>query len=116
MKDRIITVRLTAEDHERLKRAAVQSGCKDADVVRAALQGAKVISVETLAAIQMEINKIGVNLNQVARHLNADPSDATAIARARVLLIDLQEYIRGLYGGDQNQQVLPEHVGGNSEG
>lgn len=63
---------LTEDEHEELKRRAEESGLTiQAYLYKMAFQGYIIkIDFEELAKLRNEINKIGININQIARKTN----------------------------------------------
>jgi hypothetical protein len=101
-----LTVRLTAADARGLRAAAAEMTLTPnawaAAVVRRRLRGRPTFTrpdVMSLIAIQTELRRVGVNVNQIARALN------TAVLEGRVLdvelayLDDLRAEIRGHMAG-----------------
>jgi len=101
-----LTVRLTAEDARGLAATATETGLTPnawaAAVVRRRLRGRPTFvrpDVISLIAIQTELRRVGVNVNQIARAMN------TAVVEGRVLelelryLDDLRAEIRGHMAG-----------------
>jgi hypothetical protein len=86
-----LTVRLTAEDARGLATAATEIGLTPnawaAAVVRRRLHGRPTFTrpdMVSLLAIQTELRRVGVNVNQIARALN------TAVLEGRVLDLELR--------------------------
>ena len=76
-KEKRITIRLTEDEYERILSEADSSNLSIAEYVRCQLKNGKVITryevvtdKETKAKLAEEYHKIGVNLNQIAHHLN----------------------------------------------
>jgi len=71
-----ITIRVSEEEREQLKKTAEAEGMTLSDYVRSRLTGVKprrkpkTEEVEELRKLAYEIHKIGVNINQIARAMN----------------------------------------------
>ena len=91
-KSKFLSVRLTAEEREHLDRLARESGLSLSNVIR---------STETrqrqpaeINDLYREINRIGVNINQIARSVNAgiatrqDAKEALFLLRQVYLLME----------------------------
>jgi hypothetical protein len=85
-----LTVRLTAEDARGLTAAAAETGLTPnawaAAVIRHRLHGRPTFTrpdVMSLIAIQTELRRVGVNVNQIARAIN------TSVVEGRVLDLEL---------------------------
>jgi hypothetical protein len=64
-------IRVTDADYAKLKSDAEKTGLKFAEHVRQLLVKGKSVNTDALAAVRKEINKIGVNMNQLAHQANA---------------------------------------------
>ena len=77
---------MTTEELEELKLKASRAGVTASDLIRKAIRKAAVVPPEELRAIRREVNRIGVNLNQVARALNRAPAGMNCLKVYEVLL------------------------------
>ncbi len=73
--DKRLEVRLTADELERLHQQAKKANRSLSRLlVKSALENSKVLTVEELEEVQQlrhEVRRVGINLNQIARSLNA---------------------------------------------
>jgi predicted DNA-binding protein len=70
-KNKIISLRLTQAEYERLKKLADQTGWSVSELIRNEISGKKKITGKgDIKRLLYEINKIGHNLNQIAKHVN----------------------------------------------
>ena len=91
-----IKIRLTDEEHERLKE--LQQGNELATWMRTTcLNIGAAQQAKTDPQILRELNKIGVNMNQIARAVNSHRADYSAIHQALSQISDqLDEIIKTL--------------------
>ena len=91
-----IKIRLTDEEHERLKE--LQQGNELATWMRTTcLNIGAAQQAKTDPQILRELNKIGVNMNQIARAVNSHRADYSAIQQALSQISDqLDEIIKTL--------------------
>lgn len=80
-KEEFITVRLSKGERARLDKMCKKSGLKISPLIRQLLLGAKITPrpPEIAQELYVEINRIGNNINQIARSVNAGiatPEDA----------------------------------------
>jgi mobilization protein MobC len=101
-----LTVRLSQADGLGLAAAAAEAGLTRnawaAAVVRRRVRGAPTFSrpeVLTLIAIQAELRRIGVNVNQIARALNTAVLEGPVLALELDSLEDFRTEIRGHLAG-----------------
>ena len=95
-----ITLRLTEEEHSWLEGMAVNTRKTQADYARTAMIGCPIVVKQTRELpfeVIHELNRIGVNLNQMARKLNATgqrSSDVSAVLDRLNALLDstLEDY------------------------
>ena len=90
-KEYFLSVRLTKEEREHLKRLADESGLTMSGAVRACVAG-----TEIRQRPPSEINRIGNNINQIARSVNAGIANAEDARQALFLLrkvYDLMEAV-----------------------
>ncbi len=64
-------IRVSESDYAKLKADAMKTGLKFTEHVRQILTTGRSINTDALALIRKEINKIGVNCNQIAHQANA---------------------------------------------
>ena len=65
-----ITVRLSESDYELLQEKVKKSGLSQAEFLRRAIFNAKIISTNGIVKFIPELNKIGANINQIAKRCN----------------------------------------------
>ena len=65
-----ITVRLSESDYELLREKVKKSGLSQAEFLRRAIFNAKIISANGIVKFIPELNKIGANINQIAKRCN----------------------------------------------
>ena len=80
-KSKFLSVRLTAEEREHLDRLARESGLSLSNVIRSCINRTEIRQRQPaeINDLYREINRIGVNINQIARSVNAGiakPDDA----------------------------------------
>jgi len=80
-KDAFLSVRMTAEERGRLDALCLESGLPVSSFIRSCLTGVKIRPREPteIKELYVEINRIGNNINQIARSVNAGiatPEDA----------------------------------------
>lgn len=94
-----LNLRLTQGERATLEAKAAAAGVPPSDYARRVALGGRLAIVQTKAAdpqLVLALNRIGVNLNQIARAINVhsgfSPADLSQIlARLNQLLDDLQE-------------------------
>ena len=72
-KSKFLSVRLTAEEREHLDRLAKESGLSLSNVIRSCINRTEIRQRQPaeINDLYREINRIGVNINQIARSVNA---------------------------------------------
>ena len=72
-KSKFLSVRLTAEEREHLDRLAKESGLSLSNVIRSCINRTEIRQRQPaeINDLYKEINRIGVNINQIARSVNA---------------------------------------------
>ena len=94
---RIVQFRLTEADYDRLKREADKAGIVPNECARVKATGKAMTIRQTQEipfAVTYELNRIGVNLNQIARRLHmTDEYDPTALTAACERLNELLQII-----------------------
>ena len=65
-----ITVRLNESDYELLREKVKKSGLSQAEFLRRAIFNSKIISANGIVKFIPELNKIGANINQIAKRCN----------------------------------------------
>jgi hypothetical protein len=83
-------IRVTERDYQRLKREAEATGLKFTDHIRQLLTTGKAVSSDRLAEVRREINKIGVNINQIAHRANEHGYDDSIYIDALGILDELK--------------------------
>ena len=97
-KEHFLSVRLTKEEREHLKRLADESGLTMSDAVRACVAGTEIRQrpPSEIKDLYTEVNRIGNNINQIARSVNAGIANAEDARQALFLLrkvYDLMEAV-----------------------
>ena len=88
-KSKFLSVRLTVEEREHLDRLARESGLSLSNVIRSCINRTEIRQRQPA-----EINRIGVNINQIARSVNAgiatrqDAKEALFLLRQVYLLME----------------------------
>lgn len=104
---RIIGVRVTQETYDKISRAAESERLTVPSYVREFLIQAPGIrsrrrplaDVAALAALTAELNRIGGNINQIARAINqGDTPEGAWLRDALVCLLDTMKRVRGAMG------------------
>ena len=90
---RVVPVRLSEEQYERLKRVCDKTGLTASDIIRSALDGVhlKERPHSDIGKLYTEINHIGNNINQIARKMNAGLSIKSDVQEAMFLLRKVYE-------------------------
>ena len=77
MKEHIVTVRFSEKEYQKIKSDSLKVGLSISDYIRNQINKGKVIAKyeivtndETKTKLAEEYHKIGINLNQIAHHLN----------------------------------------------
>lgn len=97
-------MRLTEEERLHLDQLAQESGLSRSNVVRACLEQTELRPYQPaeIGDLYREINRIGVNINQIARSVNAGIATAEDARQALFLLrqvYQLMETVADRYGG-----------------
>ena len=97
-KEYFLSVRLTKEEREHLKRLADESGLTMSGAVRACVAGTEIRRrpPSEIKDLYAEVNRIGNNINQIARSVNAGIANAEDARQALFLLrkvYDLMEAV-----------------------
>jgi hypothetical protein len=100
-----ITVRPTPEEHEQLKKRAAAFGYKSMSqylIDRSISEGAQIESVDRakLERLLFEIRKVGVNLNQIALHMNKGYQNYSQKYLDRAFS-ELEKVLKSFTGGNQ---------------
>jgi hypothetical protein len=69
-------IRVSESDYVRLKQGAESVGISFAEHCRQLLTNGKAVNSDKLSDIRLELNKIGVNINQIAHRANAQGYDS----------------------------------------
>jgi hypothetical protein len=84
-----LQTRLTAEEHSALRHLSDRTGIRASRLVRKAIRelvtgGVDLLNREQQAVLELarQMRLIGVNLNQIARHLNRGDSDSHGLRRS----------------------------------
>lgn len=95
-KSKFLSVRLTVEEREHLDRLARESGLSLSNVIRSCINRTEIRQRQPaeINDLYREINRIGVNINQIARSVNAgiatrqDAKEALFLLRQVYLLME----------------------------
>ena len=73
-----VNIRMTVKERARLERMAKEAGLTRSDFVRACVDGKEIRQRQgaEIGQLYTEINRIGNNINQIARSVNAGIADA----------------------------------------
>ena len=87
-KIKFLSVRLTVEEREDLDRMARESGLSLSNVIRSCIDRTEIRQRQPAAIndLYKEINRIGVNINQIARRANAGIATQKDVKEALFLL------------------------------
>ena len=90
---RVVPVRLSEEQYERLKRVCDKTGLTTSDIIRSALDGVhlKERPHSDIGKLYTEINHIGNNINQIARKMNAGLGTKSDVQEVLFLLRKVYE-------------------------
>lgn len=103
-RDEQLKIRLTTAEIEELRTAAFTAGVSVSDYARSRMLGTRLPS-KTVSrsdpALVSELNRIGVNVNQLAR---ANHRDSAFVNYWREIGDELQCTLRGLLGGDHGSE------------
>ena len=87
-----ICLRLSAEEKERLEHSARTCGLSKTAYLRLILgKEVKALPSQEIKALRTEVHKIGVNINQIARSVNAGIAKAEDARRGLYLLEQVYE-------------------------
>ena len=97
-------MRLTEKERQPLNQLAQESGLARSNVVRSCLEQTELRPRQPaeIGDLYREINRIGVNINQIARSVNAGIATVEDVRQARFLLrqvYQLMEAVADRYGG-----------------
>lgn len=96
-KTRSVTVRFLDDDFSRISAAAEQAGVGSvSEFVRQSCLGARVASQEWLQSIRREVNKIGLNINQIAKTANTSGHDTAMYSLMNAQVAEMQKIIESL--------------------
>lgn len=65
-----MTFRLTVEEYKIIKTKISEAGISQQKFLLQTALGKEVIHIEEFQSLMLQIKKIGVNINQIARHMN----------------------------------------------
>jgi DNA polymerase/3'-5' exonuclease PolX len=89
-------IRVSEADYAKLKRDAEKVGVRFAEHIRQLLTTGKSVNTDALALLRKEINKIGVNINQIAHACNAQGYDPEMYDEIIKELVKLRERINAI--------------------
>jgi hypothetical protein len=93
---------MTAEDFEVMKNHVEKSGLKQAEYLRQVILKPRIISTEGMKEIVPELKRVGNNLNQIARAVNAggyDPKMTDEVMRVGKELDNIWQLLRQFVAG-----------------
>lgn len=90
---RIVPIRFTVQEYQRLTALCQKSGLSVSEVVRSVLSGVELRErpPDDLRKLYTEINRIGNNINQIARKINAGLGTRSDVWEVRCLLRKVYE-------------------------
>lgn len=86
-------IRVSEADYEKLKQDAEKTGLKFVEHCRQLLVNGKSVNTDALADVRREINRIGVNVNQIAWKANSQGYDASMYDSVLAELAKMREKI-----------------------
>ena len=97
-KNCFVNVRMTVEERSRLEGMAKEAGLTRSDFVRACVSGKEIRQRQgaEIGQLYTEINRIGNNINQIARSVNAGIADAKDAREALFLLRRVYELMEAV--------------------
>ena len=115
-RDCIITLRLTKQELENADRMAVETGLTRSELIRKLLADDPiqvryeiVADSEKLTRLVHEFGKIGINLNQIARHYNSGGN------RSRIMEDEIHEAIEQIFEMRKEVLALGGEFGGSTK-
>jgi hypothetical protein len=80
---RVVSFRMTEEEHARLEAKAREAGQPIGEYARQAAEGGRIVARVSRVdfALTDQIRRLGVNLNQIAKHVNAGRSPPVYLER-----------------------------------
>ena len=89
---------MTKEEREHLDQLSQESGLSLSDTVRACISGTEIRQRQDaeIKDLYTEINRIGNNINQIARSVNAGIADAEDVRQALLLLRKVYELMEAV--------------------
>ena len=92
-KNRFLSVRMTEAEREHLEQLSRESGLSLSDTVRACISGTEIRQRQgdEIKNLYTAVNRIGNNINQITRSVNAGIADAEDARQALVLLRKVYE-------------------------
>lgn len=99
-KTRFLSVRLDGSDQHALEELCAASGLSASTVVRKLIHGTTIQQRPQLELHELytAVNRIGNNINQIARHANSGFADANDIVEVKVLMQKLIEAVETVAG------------------
>ncbi len=114
-----LQIRLTAEEHAALHRLATRTGIRASRLARKAIRelvtgGVDLLNREQQAVLELarQIRLVGINLNQIARHLNRGDSASRSLAQTMTELREAlteSEYTWRRIVAAARARTVPEH-------
>ena len=97
-KDYFLSVRLKPAEHQKLKQLCRDSGLPASTVIRQLLAGAEVRPLRTkeLKEQYLAVNRIGTNINQIARKVNAGFGTRNDVQELLYLMGQIELQISGI--------------------
>lgn len=95
---RKMTFRLTEEEYKKIKEKVEEAGISQQQFLLRASLGKEIIHIKEFQALIFQIKKIGININQIARHSNetgiVSEDDITEIKKEVNLLWQLLNQLK----------------------
>ena len=86
-----IVIRMTEEDFNIMKEKVKESGLKQAEYLRQVILNPRIVNTEGMGELVPEIKRVGNNLNQLTRAVNAGSYDPMLIDKVMQIGKDLDE-------------------------
>jgi hypothetical protein len=92
------TVMFSEEQFNKLKLFCERTKLKPAAFIKQSIFNTRVTNPEPIEMLTREVNKCGVNLNQIARRVNAGEEAEHEVNALKTELTNLKDFLAGLLG------------------
>ena len=94
-KDYFLSVRLKPDDQQKLKHICETSGLPASTVIRKLIAGTEIKPrrPEGLKELYLAVNRIGVNINQIARAANTGIATSNDIQELKFLMVQVEQLL-----------------------